>query len=98
MIRAEIGVHLEALAILESEIVSLETELIPAVEETYESALAHYASSHASVETLIEIQDRLLELEVARTHLVSAHDMHRAQLRVVTADSNVLRDIAWSER
>ena len=97
-LRSEIGVHLEALHSLEGEIRSLDTGLIPAVEETYDSALAHYASSHASVGTLIEIQDRLLELHLARVHLVSAHDMHRAQLRVVTADSAAIREIAWSER
>ena len=98
MLRSEIGVHLEALRSLEVEIRALESELIPAVEETYDSLLAHYASSHASVEALIEIQDRLLELHLARAALVSAHDLHRALLRVVTADSSAIREIAWSER
>lgn len=97
-LRADIGTRLEALRSLESEIGALDGDLIPAVEDTYESALAHYSSSHSSVETLMEIQDRLLELDLARAGLVSAHDMQRALLRALVADSEVIRTIAWSER
>jgi outer membrane protein TolC len=94
-LRADIGTQLEAMAGLEVEIERFDTDLIPSVEALYDGALAHYSSSHTSIETLIEIEARMVHLHVTRAQLVSQHDMRRATLRAISADSERLRELAW---
>lgn len=97
-LRAEIGSNLEAIDSLAEEIGALDEELIPGIEEIYEGALAHYSSSHTDIETLMEIQDRILELALARVALITQRDMRGEILRAITADSVVIQSIAWSNR
>jgi cobalt-zinc-cadmium efflux system outer membrane protein len=91
-LRAGVGMHLAALAGLAEELRTLDEVLVPALTRTWESALAQYAAGRATVETLIEIEDRLTELALARAQLTTQYDRHRAELRVLAVDSAPLRE------
>lgn len=91
-LRASVGMHLAALAGLAEELRTLDEVLVPALTRTWESALAQYAAGRATVETLIEIEDRLTELALARAQLTTQYDRHRAELRVLAVDSEPLRE------
>ena len=97
-LRAQIDTQVEGGLGIEEEIRVLDEELIPSIESVYEGALSHYASSHTNIEVLIEIQVRLLELELMRTHLVSQHDMRRGHLSVIAASSEEILTIARREQ
>ena len=95
-LRSQIAVRVESALGIEDQIRAIEDELIPSIESVYEAAVSHYSSSHTNIEALIQIQVRLLQLELVRARLVCQHDMQRAYLRAIAADSAAILDVARS--
>ena len=74
----------------------MQTVLMPRLEDLYDSALAHYSAGHRSIDVLLEIEARLLDLKLMRSELQSTHDMYRAYLEALAVESTTIRSL-WEE-